>query len=236
MRVGFDLNSILTRVIPGAVVLLPVYWTSDISLLSLTNLSLTNSSVLIFVLVALIIGEGIDLARENYKPVPDTFRRILYHETGQAKFLGLTDRMRLRIGLNIPKRQSVYTETERELYYEIVLKFNLRNDYSHVRDLYQLLLSDLNDEATARTTRIQTNYIFSENISIAIAMFSLISCIGIFVSNGPEAVELVVPLLVAFLLALLFILIFDMHGRVEQTYVDKLITEYFAYRTSEKEV
>lgn len=227
MRIGLSLNDILTRITPGAVFISSFLITPDFTLFELSSTSVMNTSLVLFVVFSFIFGEAIDLTRENFKPIPATFRRFLYHETGREEFLGITDKWRLKLGLNVPERRSIYASSNREVYYEIISKFGLENDYDYVRDLYTLLINDLDSGLSARTKRLQTNYIFADNLSIALVGFTFIVTLR-GLSGGPTETLLALILTLFSLLSIMsLILAFDFYGRVEYRYVDSLVSEFF---------
>ena len=231
MKFGLSLYDVMTRVTPGAVLIAPLTFTPNQALVDLTGTTLVSSSLVVFIVLSLISGEAIDLARENFIPVPMAFRRFLYHETGREGLLSRTDRWRLKVGLNIPKRRSIYTSTNRELYYEITSKFELNEDYEYVRDLYLLLLNDLDNEISKRTYKLKTNYTFAMNMMLAILGFSIIATIRALTGSGVEVLLAVFLLVVALIASMALFMGFYLYGRVEVAFVDSLISEFYVLET-----
>jgi prenyltransferase beta subunit len=176
----------------------------------------------------------VDLIRVNFLPVPPTFQRFLFHETGREEFLGSLDRWLLELGLKIPERKSIYTSTERELYYELTSRFGLENNYENIiRDLCTLMINDLDDKMSSRTARYQRTFIFSENMTLAIGGFvTIFGLRGIFGGSSEQALALLMTLFAVLLLFLLY-LAFHLYGRVEYRYVDSLVSEFYVENNTE---
>lgn len=234
---GFNLYEVLTRIVPGAAIFLPVLLLlSEATSASLTNFS--NIQLLGIGLTMFIIGEVIDLIRENISPVPTVFRRVLYSETENENYLGWVDKKLVRaekrferVSLEV---RSVYALTDREFTSELRDQIGLDEDFKNVNDLYSLLLLDLEPSLSDQTRRRRTIYIFAENTywGLLIGIF-LVSFYG-FLSSDLNSF---LALLLAFLLvitAVFLAILFDLYGRIEEVYVDSLITEFF-YKQSQME-
>lgn len=221
---GFSIYDILTRIIPGFVLFLSLFPISATKTGSLPEQA--GFEILLIVVISFIFGEGLNLIRENFHPVPATFRRILYHETGNEDFLGILDKFRLKINLDIPKRKSIYYATEREFYYELLDLFDLPRDYDNIRDLFTLLISHVDTELSSRTQRFQTTYIFLDNMGLAIVFLVLIISFRTLSNDLSIALAFVLSFVAVVILLFLYVL-FDLYGRLEYHYVDSLIIEFF---------
>lgn len=231
MKVGLNLYDVLTRITPGAVLVFPLTFTKDNIFVDFAGTTLTSSAVVGFIVLSLIVGEAIDLTREKFLTVPLTFRRFLYHETGREGFLSGIDQFRINRGWSIPKRRSVYSATDRELYYEITDRFGLGDDYEHVDDLYLLLLNDVEEGMSGRTDKLLRNYVFVVNMTLALLGYSVIAGIRGVVGGKIEALISALLLSIGLMAVAFLFLAFHLYGSVEVAFVDSLISDFFAVQT-----
>lgn len=91
-RVTFGAHALLTRVIPGAVASVVFYLTPFTTFVPnpLQAVFSSNVNFIAFVALAFFIGEIIDLGRTMVHPVPYPFRRLLFYETDDERFLSLS--------------------------------------------------------------------------------------------------------------------------------------------------
>jgi len=105
-RFSFGLYTLLTRVIPGAILEAILY----LLLISGTENSISllesQNQLLIAVVIAFLFGEGIDLFRRLVHPVPYPFLWLLYIESGRAEFLPPHHRISREISILIEDWQS----------------------------------------------------------------------------------------------------------------------------------
>lgn len=224
---GFSIYDIFTRVIPGLIIILSFIITPNLEMFSSSLNSASTAEILAVGVGAFLAGEVINLLRENWSPVPTTFRRILYQETDNGEFLNSLDKMRLWAGFEIPERRSIYKNTDRELYAEIKSEFNLPDNFDITTDLYTLVVNHVDGDMSSRTERFQMVYTFTENFTWAMIVFAIVIVYRGLVGDGVSIALTLVALVVQFAAMMIIGLIFDLYGRYEPMYVDSLITEFF---------
>ena len=91
--IGFELDDILTRVLPGAIPVLFIVWIYEIS----NIFELTTTGLTIIIILSFILGEIIELFRYQALSVPRSFSRLLYRKTGKLEHLGIIDTALIRL-------------------------------------------------------------------------------------------------------------------------------------------
>lgn len=91
--IGFELDDILTRVIPGAIPVIFIVWVSEI----INIFKLTTTELTIVIISSFILGEIIELFRYQDLSVPRSFSRLLYRKTRKLEHLGIIDTALIRL-------------------------------------------------------------------------------------------------------------------------------------------
>jgi hypothetical protein len=225
---GYHLYDLLTRIVPGAVIVVVFVYLSDWPLKYLQNMSpVTLATVTI---VSLIIGEAIDLLRVRLYPVPKSFRRMIYAETANTAVLSWSDRMRIRIPyLSIPIETRVM-EFEDDIIRRCQATFSA--DFSDLDEylMYRLIVSKTEPKFTRRLTRYRTTYTFFVNSMIALVSGVFLTSSVLFNAGYSDLISVLVVLLLLFLIIGYLLGYFAEIGRI---YVDLLTIEFMEITTTE---
>lgn len=233
--IGFDLYDLFTVVVPGALLVLTIIVNSYPAPVNSVS-SISSSVALIFLLASFTVGGGIDLMRVQIFPAPNHFRQVLYSETGNKDFLGRVDKLKLRypsiqkLPFAAVERNTVYYNTDGSFWETFKSQYDLDDGFKSVRDIYNILISEMEPKMSSQVRRYRTWYLFIENIFLS-AIGSLLICMYSIITN--IAVDLLFTVLFVVLLFAAILTIGTIFFPIEPVYVDTLITEYFATRRQE---
>lgn len=170
---GFSIESFLTRIIPGLIVISPILlniWVFDPNIIPTTNVDF-----LVIALVALIFGELIEQVRSGLFRVPKPFSHYLYTETGDDRFLPRTLRYSARIDnllqkvvpWGISEDHQLSDRLDFDFLAEMIKTFKLNPNLATSRDFYDALILHLGDDVNVRTKDYRNAYIFSKNLKLS---------------------------------------------------------------------
>jgi len=174
--IGFSLQDLLTRVIPGSVTLAPAI--SGLYLFEPNLFPSSNMLLISFGLTEFLIGTLIDQVRTGIFGVPFEFQFFIYKETDNQSKLPWRHRKILKIQNTLPDwipKYYQYTETDSYLPNRLDLDFQksmedrLGIDFqeSNPRDIHDALILYLQPNMSSRTLRQQYLYFFPKNLQIA---------------------------------------------------------------------
>lgn len=225
----FDL---VTRIIPGGILVLSIIYISSPS-----SIGLTARFSILFVVASLISGEFINLFRMSLYIVPRSFRRVLFFETNNKKYLGKRDKVVHKLnpfgGIKVNEQDmTIFYHTTNSLEESLRTKFDLSGDPGSY-DLYTILESSVRESESARTQRLRTAYLFYSNTIFSLLFTSILSIFVIIISIIPQldvAFNFLGSLL-TLLITGLFLFILDLGfskiGGADALYVDSIVADYY---------
>lgn len=239
---GLSLRDVLTRVLPGFLMLLPL-----LIVLFLLQPGLFDHAGILFLLVlisSLLTGEVADQMRSAVGGVPRDFQRYIASEVDDPSRRPFFDRYApwfrsffqwLATELNIPSRDPVDKRSDMDFRGDIEERFQVKYQNDTTRDIYDLLLLHLDPHLSGRTRRYQSIYILSANAKIGL-LLSLFFYFVIAMSERNS--ELWEPTFIAFLIALVFLSLwwgmFKVLELAQGSFLDLLFKEYYLQHGSER--
>jgi hypothetical protein len=173
---GFSLESLLTRVLPGFVFLLPIL--IEVYLVSGVKFGFSSINIVIFTIIAVIIGEFIDHWGSGLFRVPLPFRYTIYKSTGDVRHLPGWYRYVMSIDEWLPDRLSLVRDLDGQYSLEERLGFdfiryienelNLDTKTASARDLYDAVILYIDRDMSTRTKQYRTAYHFDLNFKISV--------------------------------------------------------------------
>lgn len=233
---GFNISDFFTRIIPGSILTFSIVF-PIVGPEFFIGISIQNSVILLFALVSFLVGEVINTTRISMFEVPNHFRRILYTENdGEKEYLGKVDSF---ISNRYPERveqYSVFEISNEKVTQTLRERFDLDDDFDGTHDFFKLLISDLSSNKSFETKRLESIYIFYENLSYAVFVSFVFQIIVLVASifdfiNLPE-VSTASTLLIAYVLLMIFyfiVFLLDIMAPVDQAYVESLLSDYLTH-------
>jgi len=168
-RTAFGVDALLTRIVPGALVLMFLLTTPlAASIPSILNTIINSRSGFLFaVAIAYVLGEILNLIRELVYTTPYPFKEILYFETEieqyqpkRTKYRQLGREIRSRLSLGIKDRLPLSGENadEKRSFFEgfandLENRLNLRYELLDPDQVYYFLLSYIGTNLSRETER-----------------------------------------------------------------------------------
>lgn len=238
---SYSIHGFLTRMVPGGVAALSVYFMSGGNSSILT----TASPMMVLVMIAAfyITGEIIEYFRLRISPVPKYFGRVLYTAERNPDFLTPSDtvyyHLILRPKLWINSKfdsdlttddldyNSIFGDTDEETLSHIRTKFKLPENYSNTKRLYKIFIKRLDLNLSTSAQRIQRSYIFFQNIKISAGLgivFALLLIVSQPSLSGDRSSD---PIALIVILGIVLIYASTIFSRVDEEYVDTLLVEFY---------
>lgn len=233
---GFDISDLFTRIIPGGIltisVILPVIGPEYA-----TSFPIQNISILIFALVAFLVGEVINTTRISLFDVPNHFRRVLYTENMDSeKYLNKVDAYFSKNHPEWVEGYSLFEMSDKRISQTLHERFDLSSDFDGAHNYYMLLTSDLSSMKSLETKRLENIYIFYKNLRFAIFVSILFQMLfllaSIFTDINTIGTRTAVAFIVGYILLILLysiVLFLGFISPIDRVYVESLLSDYFAY-------
>lgn len=229
---GFDISDIFIRIVPGGILVFPLsFLIGFVYLEHITDFPGQNVYIVISALVAFLLGEVINMIRISEWGVPNHFRKVLYTEKDDEKYLGPIDTCFVKLRPEWVGGHSLFDMSDKRMSQTLHNRFDLSNDFERANDYYNLLKSDLSSNKSLETKRLESLYIFFKNMILALSFLSF--CLIIFDlhlrnGNGISAVREIIGT------ALLFSIVGTLLSYVlllsaDPAYVESLLSDYFVY-------
>lgn len=235
----FTLHDFLTRIVPGAILVLPALTGIYVFYPDLfTDIRFISVIVLI---MSFLLGEIIDQFRAGLFRVPRPFYYLLYKSTGDLtkmpswyqKVVWLDNALPDSCPPLIEERDPEnYLPNRLEIDFkeEFEIRYGLNCDTDRPRDIYDIMLLDLEPELSSRTHRHRSLYIFTRNLQIA-TVFAFPFYLLEYLANMQNGI------MVLALFSLLFIAVsVFVYSRFLDTsphlYVELLLKEFYLKRGS----
>lgn len=229
----FDISDFLTRVIPGSVLGFSVAVLVISENFPVVE-SLSSGWLLLFIIISFIIGEFINTLRVSMLDVPNYFQRILYHEDENEDYLGIVDSILLEYDPDSVCTYSLFEHSDTDIIPELRSRFNLDSDFDGAHNFYSLLTSDLSTEKSQKTSRLESIYIFYENMKLSIALsigwYILYAILILFDIINQTDLQTAFGFLAAYLvvtLSYIVIMSFGLIAPADKVYVESLLADYF---------
>ncbi|WP_152663308.1 hypothetical protein [Halorubrum saccharovorum] len=219
----------MTRVAPGAVIVITFVVTVIPVPFDGISISPTYLIAGIFVF-SFIIGEYLNLLREVVFPVPASFRRILYTETENDKYLRNYDRLMMQlekwpyIPKYDPKKYSIYVNSDQNFWETLQNELNTSESQS-ARDIFQIFSLYMETRIGRATRRKQILYEFNENLIFASIISTMLIIYG-FIIPGVANPAIAIVLLPFYIIIFVTLLI-PPFRIVEHIFVDVLIAQFY---------
>lgn len=235
---GYSVFDFLTRIIPGLIVILPLF--VGLLLFGPSIILDVQISILLLSVLGLIIGEFIDFLRSSLFRVPSPFKQVLYHHTRDEEVLSWLDKVDLWIQRKLPTslqskfltsqtgRETIFNLSNSSFKDEFEDQFNLSLDSTSPHTLYSTFLNHMDSRMASRTRRYYTLRIFSQNLMAATLGAGFVSLVVASLNLGdPKILAIlfisIIILTIVFEVALIF-------SSVSYPLVDLLIIDYYLYR------
>jgi hypothetical protein len=234
---GFSINDLLTRIIPGALFIIPAV----IVFISLQPDLFTENRNLVLIgsaISAYIAGEIINIFRMIFLCVPSSLRWHVSYLTGREDVLALIYRKSLRLQswseslregniANSPWNYQNETLSDRldfDFVHEYEDHFDIDLIDGDIRDIYDLLVMELEPNFSESTRRLKLLFEFVNNLKIsAVFLVLLISYTYIQGINVGTSIYIISGLLVLMFVVTLLSLLLS----VEMLYVESLLKEFY---------
>lgn len=230
---GFSLRDLLTRVIPGLVVIGPFVLGANIALSEI--IPTFTGYVILIGLVSYLIGEIIEQYRAGVFRVPLPFRYFIFKETGDIDIMPLRYRKAVKVQKNLPGWLNIYEHTKEESRLTNQFDFDFRKSMeskygldfkkNRPREIYDALLIDLGPDLTMRTQRSHSLAMFNTNLKIAVFLAGFIY-IGVFIF-GDLTPLMAFSILSFVLIGVLVIILTLFLDSSQHLYIELLLKEYY---------
>lgn len=255
----FGIYDILTRIVPGAVMLLVFLTLMAID--PAANFSISVNSVIpssgtdlvMYAIASFLTGEVINIIRIKSHPVPYPFVRLVYEQTNDSEILTTIDKAKSYLNRSIarifpqmiwdalPKRiktflpsvtigSNVTTKTQHGFWREFKNHFGVNDRFDDIEDIYWLFLSHMEPRMTTQTKRQQTIMHFTTNLFIVLVVSVYFSIWFYFFSSEIGVGFLVTTFIITVLTLYLLLPIFAF---LESKFVNKLLIEYYYSRNED---
>lgn len=228
----FGIYEFLTRMVPGSVLFVSIYFTtgSDLELLR----SLPPISVLALVTVFYVLGELIEFFRVSIYSLPRPFRRALYSESNNKAHLGNIDSWKIN---NMKERwwlpnssieyKTIFAENGENLWERMTEAFDFNEDYENAYRIFNVFVSEMDPKISSSTRRVKRTYIFFQNLQISVVLSVIIPTFIFAFSSGGASIN-GLRLFVVVVLVLFFLYMYRMvFKEIATVYVDSLINEFY---------
>lgn len=223
---GFALSDLLTRLVPGGIVVLAgsLAVTGDVYAL---DRAVSTGSLLLFAVLAVVVGEVINTVRWQLAPVPPSFRRLVYAERGDPAALSLLDGLRRRVfGTEVAPPDAADAVTV-DVTGAVVEGGSLSPERATVRELYLSMLVQLEDGLSPSVRRLLVVHEFAENLKYAVVVAVVVMAARV----SPLAVAGTVAFSAGYLLLIYLVAhLVSTSPRFYPVYVNALVLEYAATR------
>lgn len=242
---GFALHDLLTRLIPGAVLVAPLI--TAFLLLSQEMYQITSVALILIALASYLLGEIIEHLRSGWFRVPTPFLNYYYELTGNLQKMPWWYRKTIHIDERTPGwfpkfwfhpdeksypkfwfhsdvKSDLPTRLDFNFQSSMESRYDIELQNVTPRDVYDLLLLDLEAGMSRRTRRHQSLYQFSRNLLIACALSLTLYIVEFFAFRS---VFLFIALVALILLLCIIILISRILKLVPYFYVEMLFKEYY---------
>lgn len=244
--VGFTVQELYTRILPGLVIVLsvsiPPIITNRIEGGSIEiPLTFTNTLLLIG-LVSLVAGEIINIIRELIS-IPYWFRLIVYEGTSDKSHLGWRLQLLMIVWpRTIDKNLEYITEIvesttlDDDLYRNICNKLGFDPESVKPRLLYMGLMNHMDSQMSSLTRRHQMNYNFTENVWISLMLGLFLNLAIIIVHlfgevtglyNASESI-IISSFIVVIILTILYLLWWVIVSMASGLYLQYLLIDYLS--------
>lgn len=231
--IGFSLDALLTRVIPGLIVIFP--WAIDLWLIAPELYEDTTTVLFAIAMGALVIGELVEHVRSGLFRVPLPFAYAMYKETGDESDLPGLFRYRLKLDRLLPSRFSLVTDfpedvrldsrLDHNFFKEMEEAFDLDSSRARSRDFFDTLVLYIGNEQSERTRRYRNMYIFTQNLKMS-SLVSIIVFLYFIVLRYPDASYLVLGI-PAIGLMVVSLVLWGFLGASPNLYMEMLEKEFY---------
>lgn len=234
--VGFGIYDLFTRVAPGSIFLLIIFSpvVVDLPPFPLDTSVVGNASFLlvIFAILSLVVGEGINhVASIVYLP-PRSFTRFL-REQGVDVPLGIVDRTKQALPMLSVSHSSIYTATGADFWELFTSQFQIEEDFNSSWDIYRILLSYMEPRLSPKAQRQHVIYHFVNNtlcaIIVGIPMAVGAEILSYYMGSFSNVSAVVVFLLTVLAICLVGFLLMMFTGNSSR-FVSDLLIEYYIDR------
>lgn len=249
---GFKVYDILTRIIPGTVLVTSIPETFEHHPNSEFKYNLTDylfSTPELFVMLGagLVVGELIQASRTKFHPVPYPIRRLLYHQSKNRNFLSTHDRWKLKIWdylstgrtgiITVPISErtpfslfgipsEVETNAAVGFWTDFKRNFGLSDDFDRAADVYGLLVSYMEPRMSSDLERYRGVVDLASNLTISIAILLYFSVFTLpTIDNASQIIAVLAGLFLFSIPAIL-----DFFGFLERAFSNRLLLEYLLAR------
>lgn len=243
---GINLGDIMTRVVPGIVVISPLLVLVYYGISDLVNSNL-NYAILSVLAIGFLIGETIEMIRTSLFRVPTPFSHVIYTHTKNKDCLSWRDRAslwmndkvgqikseipffkRTKISESTKERRTIFVESNSD-FQEIFesdfgLKFKDNTNYA----LYSAFLSHMEGKMSESTKSNRRLTIFSQNLRAALLPAIALSFYIVVVEDLSGRVLTSLVLLIIGLYCAIFFAQFVLSA--SYGYIDLLIIDYYVDR------
>lgn len=226
--VGFETDDLLTRIIPGSLVVL-IITVSAIGLDSITEFS--AGWFVVIIISSFMTGEAIDLIRHECYRVPRSFKRMVYRSKPKLSYLYLSDRKFQKYCRSdtdqIGKEFYIEQEYSKDLIAELSGENQLPGDKYLPEHLYYLLLKKSQKTQSPEERRRYTLTKFRTNLRIAVIFIISWGLAGALLMTVGINIISLDGLLLSFMIPIVFFSIVPIaFGTIGQTHVSDIIREY----------
>ncbi|MGN8219090.1 hypothetical protein ACTG0T_12195 [Halococcus morrhuae DSM 1307] len=181
---GFGLYDLLTKVIPGAFLFIFATFNSG-DVLDISIAIDPTIILIIFSTISIIIGIAIQLSREQFRLIPRDIRYICYELSDNNDFLGKGDTIRRYLPL-VPNEGVRIITNNKYSFYSILNGYGLNNDPDNLRELYLMLLSDIESDLSSRAYRDKMTMEFCANMVFSSIGALIFATIGAMNGTAPD--------------------------------------------------
>lgn len=236
---GFDISDLLTRLIPGAILLFS-FLLLFIGEEAFVGNGGQNEIIVLFLIISLLIGEFINTIRVSSLSVPNHFSRVLYSDSQDERYLGVVDSQLQKLDSEPIHGHSSFDYSDICVSKTINQKFELDDSFKPAHEFYRLLVSDLASNMTEKTRRLENIFIFYQNMKISIGL-SIFSSIAVFVAvslgfvqqSQPQTAITILIGTLSFLSLYMLSILFGIMAPADKAYVESLLADYFTYIKTE---
>lgn len=228
----FGIYEFLTRMVPGSVLFISIYFTTgnDIGILR----SLPPIAVLALVTIFYVLGELIEFFRVSIYSLPRPFRLALYTESNNMAHLGNVDSWKLRTSQErwwFPspsiEYNTIFAENGDNFWDRMTEVFSFDEDYENTYRIYDVFDSEMDPKISSSTRRVKRTYVFFQNLQISVVLSVAIPTFIFAFSSGDSSI-IGIRLFFLVVLVIFFLYLYRMvFKEIKTLYVDSLINEFY---------